>query len=547
MKLKLFLTFVLVVLATLGLLILLPHGIVRAEPLTPYTQPTFQVAALNSNLNHTLSTNFESGQPVATLALTPTVVTATGSVSVTNAITAFRTLLGNPLNSSLPGQQPAGRRELTLDGAPGDPFVDSNAFPGDFFNPLNPAAGYGLTRGSNFTTPGTGFRLSGNNFNDVNPTYAGQFNTFSPPRSFAPVGSNALTIFFRVAGAATPATVKGFGLVFSDVDLAGSASLEFFSGNTSLGVFTAPVRSDAGGLSFVGAHFDNSIVTHVRIANGQAALGAGVNDISSGGTFDLVVLDNFMYSEPIPLTTITPTVVSATGSLSVTNAISAFRTLLGDPLNSSTPGQQPAGRREQTHDGAPGDPFVNQNTFPPDFFNSVLTQTGYGLTRGSVFTITAPGTGFRLSGNNFSDVNATYAGQFNTFSPPRSLAPVGNNIMSILFEVAGAHRPATVKGFGLVFSDVDMPGSSSLEFFNGSTSLGVFFVPARSDAGGLSFLGVHFTNSIVTHVRITSGQGALGAAVNDVSNGGTLDLAVLDNFMYSEPQLRALFLPLILK
>ena len=34
---------------------------------------------------------------------------------------------------------------------------------------------------------------------------------------------------------------------------------------------------------------------------GDAPIGAGVNDVSSGGTADVVVLDDFLYSEPQPL------------------------------------------------------------------------------------------------------------------------------------------------------------------------------------------------------------------------------------------------------
>ena len=49
----------------------------------------------------------------------------------------------------------------------------------------------------------------------------------------------------------------------------------------------------------------------------------------------------------------------------------------------------------------------------------------------------------------------------------------------------------------------------------------------------LSFLGVSFNaGERVGRVRITSGNAALGAAVND---GGATDLVVMDDFIYSEP------------
>jgi hypothetical protein len=40
------------------------------------------------------------------------------------------------------------------------------------------------------------------------------------------------------------------------------------------------------------------VVTRVRIVSGNAALGEGVRDVSDGGREDLVVMDDFLYSEP---------------------------------------------------------------------------------------------------------------------------------------------------------------------------------------------------------------------------------------------------------
>jgi hypothetical protein len=52
----------------------------------------------------------------------------------------------------------------------------------------------------------------------------------------------------------------------------------------------------------------------------------------------------------------------------------------------------------------------------------------------------------------------------------------------------------------------------------------------------VSFVGVVFESSIVARVEITSGQRALGADVQDLSDGGNLDLVVMDDYLYAEPQ-----------
>ena len=221
--------------------------------------------------------------------LVPTVVSATGDI--TAKVDEFRNALG-PSNGGTAGEQPAGRREINWDGAGANPFNNRNDFPADFFNS-------NVKAGAVYTTAGTGLRNDSTLFGEVNPTYAAEFNFFSPSKIFAPIGSNLLDQLFQVAGQPTPAVVRGFGIVFSDVDVADQTTIQLFAQNGSaLGTYAAPVRSDAGGLSFVGVTYSDAIIARVRITLGTGALGATVNDVTAGGTADLVVLDNVIYGEP---------------------------------------------------------------------------------------------------------------------------------------------------------------------------------------------------------------------------------------------------------
>lgn len=218
-----------------------------------------------------------------------TVFSVSGNLAA--KVDEFRTLLGTA-NGGTAGEQSTGRREINWDGAGANPFNNKNDFPAGFFNS-------NVKSGAVFTTPGTGLRNDSTLFAEINPTYASQFNFFSANKIFAPVGSNQLDLLFQVAGQPTPAVVRGFGIVLSDVDVANKTTIQLFAQDgSSLGTYAAPVRSDTAGLSFIGVVYDQAIIARVRITLGTGALGAGVSDISSGGTLDLVVLDNLIYGEP---------------------------------------------------------------------------------------------------------------------------------------------------------------------------------------------------------------------------------------------------------
>ncbi len=231
---------------------------------------------------------------------------------------------------------------------------------------------------------------------------------------------------------------------------------------------------------------------------------------------------------PVPLST----VIKISGdSAGIVGSINQFRVLLGDPLN-TTPNQS-AGRREVNWDAVPPT-FTNNGNFPFDFFNSIDPAVANGRKRGLVLTNT--GTSFRVDSTDFSEIDPSYAAQFDAFSKKRLFAYLGNTVTQVTFKVPGTSVDAFVKGFGLIFSDIDDANATYVEFFNGNNSLGVFKAPARSAAGGFSFLGVLFPNERVTRIKITAGNGLLAPGIKDISDGGTKDLVVMDDFFYDEPK-----------
>jgi hypothetical protein len=216
------------------------------------------------------------------------------STGISNKLVEFRNTLGATLNNA-PGAV-GGRREVNWDGVPAN-LTNINGFPSDFFGSADPLLANGRKRGLLMTNTGTSFRVDSTDFSEVDATYADQFNRFSPKRLFVYMGNTATECTFKVPGSTTDAFIKGFGVIFNDVDDANSSSIEFFNGNKSLGVFKAP-QSPSGQFSFLGVYFPDEKVTKVKIISGNGLLAAGTKDVSNGGTKDLVVMDDFLYDEP---------------------------------------------------------------------------------------------------------------------------------------------------------------------------------------------------------------------------------------------------------
>jgi hypothetical protein len=220
-------------------------------------------------------------------------------------------------------------------------------------------------------------------------------------------------------------------------------------------------------------------------------------------------------------------VITSTGNIE--NDVNKFRQLLGDPLNTTT--GVTTGRREVNWDGVP-DSLVGKK-LPNDFFNPTEAGAPVARQRGLAYL---PGGGeFRISNTSFADLNAQAAAQFSSFSGNKTFANISSNLWPVDFQVAGQQKAASVKGFGAVFSDVDLNNSTSFEFFNGTKSLGKYFVPPHNTTSSFSFLGVYFKNGETITRVLVSHKGFLSDGNKDVTDNGPDDLIVLDDFLYSEP------------
>ena len=204
---------------------------------------------------------------------------------------AFRAAIGGGTTAASNGSFGGLRREINWDGVP-DTRADPNPLPGNFFNTTSP-------RGAVFSTPGTGFLVSANG-GLATPTLFGfpnDFQAFSSQRLFTAVNSNITDVSFFLPGTTTAATTTAFGLIFVDVEIAALTRLEFFdANNVSIYLRSAMVGGNRG-LSFLGATVSGGEISRVRITSGSNTLVS--NGVLGNPSDDIVVMDDFLYAEPV--------------------------------------------------------------------------------------------------------------------------------------------------------------------------------------------------------------------------------------------------------
>jgi hypothetical protein len=228
-----------------------------------------------------------------------------------------------------------------------------------------------------------------------------------------------------------------------------------------------------------------------------------------------------------------PVVVSAAGpnADAIRAKVEEYRQLLGLPDNGGEPGSRPGGHRTITWDG-----LTDEESAPNDYAPDIFNQPTAPRARGAI--LNTPGAGLMVSADSdnpygapprFGNINPGYSAIFQAFSGERMFSPVGSNIVELSFRVPGSDTPAVVRGFGAVYADVDTEHTAFEYFDVQGNSLGTFATPISDN--GLSFLGVVFPEPVVAKVRIAYGTTALGPDDSQAS-----DVAVMDDFIYSEPQ-----------
>ena len=295
---------------------------------------------------------------------------------------------------------------------------------------------------------------------------------------------------------------------------------------------------------------------HTFTEEGTFVVGVSFGDSHDGGTVisfanSIATVGDAPLCACLPATVGAPMLFPGVGGNSVSggafNARAAFESAIGGANNGGTPSPQPGGFRTINWDGV----MLNGTDFGGDTYPiSPGETTGIPINRfqerGTLFSRV-----YAVSQDGFADVNPFLAGAMAPFSTLNDMAPFNTHQVGLSFVRPSLHTTtaaaAGTRGFGTLFINVHNPLETSIEYFDGPVSLGLYRVPpGPSTDPAYTFFGVLFTQPIVTRVQITLGTGALftfdgtttTAAQNDDFPLGS-NVVALDDLAYAEPQSRA--------
>ena len=240
------------------------------------------------------------------------------------------------------------------------------------------------------------------------------------------------------------------------------------------------------------------------------------------------------------------------------HSVDRFRKLLGGDNNVNEKGPLKEGRREINWDG--GAPFI----LPNDFFNRVVPRGAIFFTKFDLFAQSNPVDEPPFDDDKFSSLNKDASKEFVAFSEKRLFTPLLDNKMTTKFFVPGTKIPATVSGFGAVYTGVDKAHTSFLTLYDRyGCVIKKIAVPPKSY--GLSFVGAvvksvstdhhsghyahhthdsynaqynngkYYNKAVVYKVKLTLGNTPIIDKYAK-SYGKHKDVVVTDDFIYGEPQ-----------
>jgi hypothetical protein len=248
----------------------------------------------------------------------------------------------------------------------------------------------------------------------------------------------------------------------------------------------------------------------------------------------LALTSSLVFANPTPEVSPINIISSSASSVEeLTPAFESFRVFLGGADNGNDPNSNPEGHRQINWDAG-----VVPFDMPGDFFATVVT-------RGASFQTLDGSNSFRVSNptdgvedDKFDSIVGGLSDQFQQFSNNRLFSPLEDNKLVVKFNDPGnAAIPAAVTGLGVVFTGVNTPELTKMEFYDADECLLAAEYVLPSPEGGLSFLGVSFGDTpVVVSVHITLGGASLEESGGDESSDDE-DVVVMDDFLYGEPQI----------
>ena len=435
---------------------------------------------------------------------------------LTSTLDQFKLNLGGLEHTTNANAGSTGYRNINFDDASG------GAFNGNFYNVTNP-------RGLKLTTDGTGFQVSRISpvedvrFGNINSTYPSLFKAFSGERLFTPIDSRTTEVTFTMPqSTGTEATVRGYGVIFSDVDLLGSTTFQAFDedDNSLTGVNPVEVIPLNNGFSFIGVFTTaGERISKVILTSGNTSLAAGVNETA---TEDLVVIDNMLYTQPVAITT---PVFNWTGAGVDTNWNNPANwdqtsgTVNVDPLN-----RYPRSNNEVAvfSELTPASTIALTN---PTVLGALQIHTAQSLTFNTAgagqFSFNTTGSGNPSSGLEITTTAGNASVNFNvpvSYTNPWHMTNTGNSAVTFAGVLSGS-APVTQRGTGTAnFTTVTHTFAGPFNVIGGTVNVTSTLSNARVTLFGGKLTGNGTVDGITSQsgtVTLEPGAATPGALTSD--------------------------------